>query len=80
MYYRALALCLVGLSVLHVSGATRTPILIHTLVPYNNPSFSADGVVPAMDLAVDDVNNGSFFTYLQNYSLVLIKNDTQVSE
>ena len=52
------------------------PLRVHVLVPKENPSFSAEGTLPAMELAIDDINNNS--DLLKNYNLSLIITDTKV--
>ena len=65
------------LSVALVAAETeRTPLRIQVLVPKENPSYSAEGTLPAMQLAADDVNSNP--SYLSGYNLTLIVSDTQV--
>lgn len=54
----------------------RHPLKIQVLVPKANPSYSAEGTLPAMQLATDDVNSSP---YLSAYNLTLIVSDTKVS-
>ena len=53
------------------------PLRIQVLVPKENPSFSAESTLPAMDLAVDDINDNS--DLLNDYNFTLVVTDTRVS-
>ena len=53
----------------------RIPLRIQILVPKENPSYSAEGTLPAMLLATDDVNSSP---YLRDYNLTMVVSDTKV--
>ena len=56
--------------------AEKNKLLIHALIPQNNSVFSADGVIPAAQIAVEDVNN--YASLLPDYELVMEISDTEV--
>lgn len=52
------------------------PLRVHVLVPKENPSFSAESTLPAMELAIDDINDNP--DLLNDYNFTLVVTDTQV--
>ena len=56
--------------------AEKNKLLIHALIPQNNSVFSADGVTPAAQIAVEDVNNDT--SLLPDYELVMEISDSKV--
>lgn len=63
-------------SFLPVQGG-KPKLRIQSLIPQNNDVFSNDGVIPALNMALDDINNND--SILSNYELVSEISDTKVS-
>lgn len=76
MACRGLVAILLSLGAVAVMGEL-TPLKVHVLVPYDNPVYSTESTLPAMELAVDDINNSS--AYLNGYNLSLIVTNTEVA-
>ena len=56
--------------------AEKKKLLIHALIPQNNLVFSADGLIPAAQIAVEDVNNNA--SLLPDYELMMEISDSKV--